>query len=176
MLYIRKISEDGWFNRPALDSDSISELGTDNHDLSVWEITNANGKTNLDDVALALAMTRHNVEELYVVFLDTLAIDAEYKWAVSLNPADGDTEYTKMKGCHTNFVVGSFWEQGYLAEYIHALIGDTKNYKYYNPDELKYLAYQAAKKGYLKKEDLTKHWKAAIREMGQIYGAISGFE
>lgn len=176
MLCIRKISEDGWFNKPELDSDSISELGTVGHNLSVWEITNEKGKTNLDDVALALAMTRSKAEELYIVFLDTQIIDKEYKWAVSLNPEDGDTIYTKMKGCHTNFVVGSFWEQGYLAEYIHALIDDTKNYKYYNPEEIKKLAYQAAKKGDLKKEELTKHWKTAIREIEQIYGEIPGFK
>lgn len=175
MLYIRKISEDGWFGKDVLDADSISELGTKNHDLSVWEITNDSGKSNLDEVALALAMTRDNVEEMYVVFLDTTYINTKYQWAISLNPEDGNTKYTKMKGYHTNFVVGSFWEQGYLAEYIHALIDDTQNYKYYNADDLKRLAYEAAKKGDLKEPDLNKNWKKAVREMADIYGAVAGF-
>ena len=175
MLYIRKISEDGWFGKDVLDADSISELGTKNHDLSVWEITNDSGNSNLDEVALALAMTRDNVEEMYVVFLDTIAINTKYQWAVSLNPEDGNTKYIKMKGCHTNFVVGSFWEQGYLAEYIHALIDDTQNYKYYNADDLKKLAYEAAKKGDLIASDLNKNWKKAVREMADIYGPVAGF-
>lgn len=80
-----------------------------------------------------------------------------------------------MKGAHTNFVLCSFWEQGYLAEHIHKLIGDSKNYRYYNPNDLKKMAYLAAKSGNLKPEELTKHWKAAIREMGEIYGRINGF-
>lgn len=175
MLYIRKISEDGWFGKEELDADSVSELGTTNHDLSVWEITNNTGYSNIDDVALALAMTRDKVEELYVVFLDTTDINTRYKWAVSLNPEDGNTKYTKMKGCHTNFVVGSFWEQGFLAEYIHALIEDTQNYKYYNVDDLKKLAYEAAKRGDLTASELNNPWKKAVKEMGDVYGAITGF-
>ena len=62
-----------------------------------------------------------------------------------------------------------------LAEHIHKLIGDSKNYKYYNPNDLKKMAYLAAKSGNLKPEELTKHWKAAIQEMGEIYGRINGF-
>lgn len=175
MLYIRKITEDGWFGKDELDADSMSELGTTNHDLSVWEITNSTNNSNVDDVALALAMTREKVEEMYVVLLDTTDINARYKWVVGLKPEDGNTKFTKMKGSHTNFVVGSFWEQGYLAEYIHALIDDTRNYKYYNVDDLKKLAYVAAKRGDLTAAELNKPWKKAVKEMCDVYGAIAGF-
>lgn len=175
MLYIRKISEDGWFGKDELDADSVSELGTTDHDLSVWEITNTTGNSNIDEVALALAMTRDKVEEMYVVFLDTTDINAKYNWAVGLNPEEGNTRYSKMKSCHTNFVVGSFWEQGYLAEYIHALIDDTRNYRYYNVDDLKKLAYDAAKRGDLSASELNSPWKKAVKEMSVIYGSVAGF-
>ena len=175
MLYIRKISEDGWFGKDELDSDSVSELGTSGHDLSVWEVTTSNGSSNLDDVALALAMTRSNVEEMYIVFLDTSEIKSKYQWAVGLHPEDGDTKYSHMRGAHTNFVLCSFWEQGYLAEHIHKLIGNSKNYKYYNPDDLKKLAYFAAKSGNLKADDLNRPWKSAVKEMIEIYGPVKGF-
>ena len=57
MIYIRKIKESSWFMGQApLDSDSISDLGTSNHELSVWQVPN--DKSNLDDIILALALTR----------------------------------------------------------------------------------------------------------------------
>ena len=49
MLYARKISETPWFIRPLLDADAISELGTDNHDLSVWEVQD--DLSNIDAVS-----------------------------------------------------------------------------------------------------------------------------
>ena len=48
MLYARKISEDGWFGKEALDADSVSELGTKNHELSVWKVSDAKNNVGVD--------------------------------------------------------------------------------------------------------------------------------
>ena len=70
MIYIRKIKESSWFMGQApLDSDSISDLGTSNHELSVWQVPN--DKSNLDDIVLALALTRDDTNGIFVVFIKT---------------------------------------------------------------------------------------------------------
>lgn len=65
---------------------------------------------------------------------------------------------------------------GFLSEHIHKLIQDEKNYRYYNVSDLKKMAYDAAKNGYLTKEDVNKcQWKTAIKEMEKIYGELTTF-
>ena len=68
MLYARKINDNAWFVGPSLDSDAVSELGTSDHTLSVWQLPD--DKHNLDDIALALALTRDKVDEMFIVFID----------------------------------------------------------------------------------------------------------
>ena len=48
-----------------LDSDSVSDLGTVDHELSVWQV--ANDKSNLDKIVLALALTRDDTSGIYIV-------------------------------------------------------------------------------------------------------------
>ena len=91
MLYARKISETPWFIRPLLDADAISELGTDNHDLSVWEVQD--DLSNIDDIALALAMTRSKIEEMYIALLDINEINSQYGWKMQFNKLDGKSYY-----------------------------------------------------------------------------------
>ena len=121
MLYARKITEDGWFGKDNLDADSVSELGTTNHELSVWKISDMSDSSLVDNVALALALTKSKVEEFYMIFLNPSEIKKSSKWIVETAEQEGDTRYSNMKGEHVNFIVPSFWEQGYLAEYIHKL-------------------------------------------------------
>lgn len=124
MLFARKITEDGWFGRCELYSDSVSELNVDNQGLSVWKISDASNIVDVDKIALALAMINHKIEEFYMVFLDTTDIQNKYRWVVAFIPQVGETRYSQVKNEHTNFEVPSFWEIGYLAEYIHKLIQD----------------------------------------------------
>jgi hypothetical protein len=70
MVYARKINEDSWFGKDSLDSDSISELFTTNHELSVWKVEDLSNEDKLNDIALALALSRDAVDEFYVVFID----------------------------------------------------------------------------------------------------------
>ena len=82
MLYARKITEDGWFGKDNLDADSVSELGTTNHELSVWKISDMSDSSLVDNVALALALTKSKVEEFYMIFLNPSEIKKSSKWIV----------------------------------------------------------------------------------------------
>ena len=165
MLYARKITEDGWFGTNDLDADSISELNVDDHCLSVWKIKDASDKLDVDKIALALAMINYKVEEFYMVLLDPAGIEEKYKWALAYTPQPGDTHYSLVKDEHTNFVVESFWEIGFLSEYIHGLLNDERNYRYYNVIKLRQMAYDAAKEGRLTKKDVKgTQWQAAIKD------------
>lgn len=176
MLYARKITEDGWFGKDDLDADSISELIVDDHQLSVWKIKDANDLVDVDKIALALAMINHKVEEFYMVLLDPVGISEKYKWAVAFSPQEGQTYYSKAKKEHTNFVVESFWEIGYLSEYIHGLLKDEQNFRYYDVIKLRQMAYNAAKDGYLSKNDVKEtQWKKVIKELEKEQGSIPGF-
>ena len=173
MRYARRITEDGWFGREKLDADSISELGTTNHELSVWKISDETDSILIDNIALAIALTRSKVEEFYMVLIDVNDIKEITKWSIETIPQDGNTRYSYMKGEHTNFVVMSLWEQGFLSEYIHDKIKDEENYRYYDAAKLKKMAYDAVKNGKLSIEEIKDSpWKKAVKEMEGIYGQI----
>lgn len=174
MLYARRISEDGWFGKSDLDSDSLSELGTTNHQLSVWKIADANNVVDVDRIALALALTKSKIDEFYMVLLNPAEIEVKYRWVVAFVPQEGDTRYKQLKDEHTNFVVETFWEQGYLAEYIHKLLDDEQNYRYYDANTLKKMIYDAVKNGDILWDDIKKDgpWKKAVQEMEQELGPI----
>ena len=75
-----------------------------------------------------------------------------------------------------SYVVESFWEIGYLSEYIHDLLDDEKNYRYYDVIRLRQMAYDAAKEGRLTKKDVNgTQWKTAIKELELEKGAIEHF-
>lgn len=176
MLYARKITEDGWFGTDDLDADSISELTVDNHELSVWKIKDASDAIDVDKIALALAMINFRVEEFYMVLLDPDDLAAKYKWAIAFSPQNGETHYSQARSEHTNFVVESFWELGYLSEYIHGLLSDEQNYRYYDVIKLGQMAYDAAKEGRLTKSDVKDtQWKKVIKEIEEKQGAIENF-
>lgn len=174
MLYARRISEDGWFGRIDLDADSISELCTTNHQLSVWKIADANNIVDVDRIALALALTKSKIDEFYMVLLNPSDLELKYSWAVAFAPQEGATRYKQLQNEHTNFVVETFWEQGYLAEYIHKLLENEQNYRYYDANSLKKMIYTAVKNGDVMWDDIKKDgpWKNAVLEMEKELGII----
>lgn len=118
MYYLRKISEQTWFAKPALDSDAISELSTINHDLSVWKFSgNSINSEEIDNLALALAMTRSKIEELYIVKIDLSKIQKKYKWTVALHEELGLSYFDRMNNKHTNLILEDFWHQGFPKSY-----------------------------------------------------------
>lgn len=153
MLYVRKIKESSWFNgQESLDSDSISDISTTNHELSVWKV--ADDKSNLDNIILALALTRNDTNGFYFVFIDDKDLAKEYKWEISTNDQDGDTAYQAMKGEHKNFEIKNIWDQGFLAEHIYNLLQDENNYGYYDEPKLLSILSSAILDGKITEDDL----------------------
>lgn len=153
MLYIRKIKESAWFlEQKALDSDSVSDLGTTDHELSVWQV--AEDKSNLDKIVLALALTRDDTSGIYIVFIDYDNFTSKYKCNILVAQQDGNTAFTKRKSEHKNFILESFWEQGFLAEYIHGLLADEVNYMYYDEPRLLDVLTDAIKNGEITIDEL----------------------
>ncbi|WP_294143152.1 hypothetical protein [uncultured Sanguibacteroides sp.] len=173
MLYARKINSNAWFIGPSLDSDAVSELGTFEHTLSVWKVSD--DKQDLDNIALALALTRDKVDEMYIVFLDIESIKTKYKWNLQLIPQTGNTHYEKMCDYHINFKVENFWEQGFLAEHIKILLKDTNNYVYYDVPTLEKLLYEAVKKKDIPREEINKigKWNKSLKKLEEQYGKLS---
>lgn len=173
MLYARKINDNAWFVGPSLDADAVSELGTSEHTLSVWQLPD--DKHNLDDIALALALARDKVDEMFIVFLDIDTIKNEYKWDLQLVPQEGDTHYEAMRDQHTNFKIESFWEQGFLAEHIKKLLTDTRNFIYYDVPTLEALLYKAVEKGAIPRNEITKigKWNKSLKKLEEQMGKLS---
>lgn len=175
MVFIRKINEDSWFGKEALDSDSISELSTMNHELSVWKVDDLSDESKINDIALALALSRDSVDEFFVVFIDSDKINAEYNWNVDIHEEDGMTGFDEMKGGHANFVLLDFWQIGYLAEHIHHLIGDTAAYKFYDVTSLVDLLDDAVKNGRIDRCVLKQRygkWNKKLKELEEIRASI----
>lgn len=178
MLYARKINTTAWFNGSTLDSDAVSELRTSNHELSVWTIDE--DKQDIDDIALALALTLDKIDEMYIVFLNINDISDKYKWEIQTSDQPGKTQYIAMQNRHINFVVPTFWEQGYLTEYIQELVKDENNttenmnYVYYDVQTLKELLYEAVKVGKIAKADLNNvgRWKTSLSQEEKIRGIL----
>lgn len=168
MVYARKISEDSWFCKPVLDADAISELGTSNHELSVWKIDDITDQGKIDDIALALALSRNAVDEFYMVFLDPKKITVEYKWDIEFREQDGITGFEAMAKDHTNFLLLTFWHQGFLAEHINKLISDSVNYRYYDVVTLVDLLDKAVKNGRIDRTNLKAKygkWNNKLKEL-----------
>lgn len=157
MLYLRKINQDAWFMGQELDSDSISDLQTQNHEFSVWEIPD--DRSNLDDVVLALALTRDDPSGKYIVFLNLDTIKEKYCWDIPIQQQPGLTLYKAKANCHVNLMLKDFWEQGYLAEHIFNLLKDTVNYCYYSEMKLIELLYRHVQSGLISESDLASKGK-----------------
>ena len=173
MLYARKINDNAWFVGPSLDSDAVSELGTSDHTLSVWQLPD--DKHNLDDIALALALTRDKVDQMFIVFIDVEIIKKKYNWELQLIPQEGDTHYAAMRDQHTNFKIETFWEQGFLAEHIKKLLSDVDNYIYYDVPTLETLLYNAVKRGSISRVEINKigRWNKSLKKLEEQWGKLS---
>ncbi|WP_071146666.1 hypothetical protein [Bacteroides ihuae] len=173
MLYARKINDNAWFVGPSLDSDAVSELGTSEHTLSVWKVPD--DKHNLDDIALALALSRDKVDEMFIVFLDIEKLKSEYRWDLQLIPQEGDTHYEAMRNQHTNFKIEDFWGQGFLAEHIKKLLTDTNNYVYYDVPTLEKLLYETVKKRVIPRSEIKKigKWNSSLKKMEDQMGKLT---
>lgn len=136
MLYARKIEESAWmYVSQELDSDSIADLSTSEHELSVWQVPD--DLSTLNDIALALALNRNKADGLWFVLIDTNELEHSTRarkpkgWQVQLTQQEGKSRYTAMNCNHLNFVVSDIWEQGYLSIYIKKELVDKHCHLYY---------------------------------------------
>ena len=151
------------------DADSISDLGTIEHNLSVWKVDDVNNAEELHDVALALAMSRSKVEEFYMVLIDADEFNEMFPQnAIKFYPEKGSTQYVAMVDKHTNIVVPEIWNQYNLSKYIHKKINKGKDYYYYySYEDILVLFRKAIKAGKINAEDLNNGWKKCYNEINQ---------
>ena len=157
MLYLRKYAPD---------------LKTNDNDISVWQV--ANDESNIGDIALAIALTRDRIQDFYAVVLKDKDISTK---KLQMNPLPGETKYENLKNEHNNIKVPTFWEIGYLAEYMHKQMSNDDNVKYFTERFLKEQLYQAVKNNKISQTDIRdkkeyKKIKQALEEMESLYGKI----
>lgn len=166
MLYLRKINLEAWDGKPKDDSDSISDLATSNHELSVWEVND--DLSDIQDIALAVALTRDKVEGIAGVIIDPTRINESEGWDIPVMPQLGNSAYRKRIESHKNFIVKNISEMKWLAFYIHSLIEEgNKSFLFYF-DELSLLESLKLKLGKdIQLEDLNDkgRWKKAIKKI-----------
>ena len=144
MYYLRRIEPTKWEGKECLDAVSISDLGTDDNDISVWQINDMN---ELEEVGLTIAMTKNCLKDFNVVILDADKI-AELGLKITSQP--GTSRFKERNSFHKNISVPTFWEIGYLSEYIYKQLQDEHNFHYFAEEELKETLYKVAKEGSMK--------------------------
>lgn len=166
MLYLRRISEDAWVDKPLHDSDSVSDLATQNHELSVWQVDdNLNNLNNFEDSVLALALTKDMACGIFVAVLDLDEIKKAYNWNIKVTDQPGDTVYVALKDRHKNFEISHISEMGNLAEHIYKLILAQDSIRYVDEQRLTQLIAEKIDAKELAEEDLNKKgkWKRALK-------------
>lgn len=136
MLFVREIDMNKWLKRAQLDSVSVSDLQTSDNDISVWEVHPS--LSDIDDIALAVMMRRDRVQEITIVYLDSNELAQKYN--ISMHRLAGNSHFAAMNSKHSNFVIPTFWEMGFLTEYIQEKLKNPKNNtKYYSEITMKQL-------------------------------------
>ena len=140
MLFVREINRDNWINRQQLDAVCVSDLNNSDNEISVWEVQP--NLSDIDDIALAVMMRRDRVQEITIVFLDSVELNNKYN--ISMHQTPGNSNFTAMNAKHNNFVVPTFWQMGYLTEHIQEKLQNPQaNTKYYSEPKMKSLLFAA---------------------------------
>lgn len=167
-MYVRRFNPHVWFDQEKFNADSISELSTSDNELSVWYISDL---SQLDDVVLAMALSKDRIIEMHIVWIEKIKIVTCYK--ISVNETEGNTKYNRMKNAHRNFCNMSFWEIGYTAEAINIQL-ENDSFYYFSEEDIELLLYNAIKDGKLTKSEIegNKRLIASIKRMEEIHGSL----
>jgi hypothetical protein len=141
MYYLRRIVPEKWDNKVSLDAVSVSDLSTGDNDISVWQINDMN---ELEEAGLTIAMTKNILKDVNVVIMEDKRL---IELGLKILDQPGKSHYAEKNDSHKNISVPTFWEIGYLTEYIHNQLQDEKNFHYFAEDELKETLYKVAKDG-----------------------------
>ena len=140
MLFARRLNEDSWFdnssdkNQDHIDSDSATDLQTKQHELSVWQVTN--DKKGIDDIALAIALTRDEVKGFFIALLDPSKLLDTFNWTVPVCEQEGMSALVSLNKEHRNFMVFTIEEIGYLVTQIHNQYLSSTDFVYYSETKL----------------------------------------
>ncbi len=141
MYFLRRIKPENWEGKENLDAVSVSDLATDDNDISVWQI---NDMDELEEVGLTIAMTKNSIKDVNVVILDGNKLK---ELGLVVTDQRGTSRFAEKNDSHKNISVPSFWEIGYLSEYIYNQLKDEHNFHYFAEEELKETLYKVAKEG-----------------------------
>lgn len=167
MEYAREIDSISWKNKPSLDAVSVSDLQTKDNEISVWEVNATH--SNIDDVALAVMMRRDRVCEVNMVLIDSVEVANVYR--IQMHQTLGNSIFTQMNGKHSNFVVPTFWEMGYLTEYIQDRVkSDLSGAVYYSEPKMKILLKNAFTGGRISADDIKD--KAKLKKALKALGCV----
>ena len=139
MYYIRKVEKTKWNDKILHDSVSISDLSTDDNDISVW--MDDDSKDRYKHLLLAFVLTTGKIRDLYYVRIPDVDV---IKKGLGFHLVPSATPYINMQSLHTNIVVPTLYELGDLAEIIYD-ITTAGNQQYIAEQELKELFYDAVK-------------------------------
>lgn len=172
MLYVRRYKPILWDNKCCLDAVSLSDLVTDDNDISVWEMQD--DQSDFEDIVLAMAMSKDKLVDFYMLIMDDKKIK---QLGLSMNPKPSSTKYVLQQGKHNNIYVPTFWEIGYLAEYMYDLTLDQSKVFYVSEPDLKEYFYKAVKsckidKNIVLSDSQFKKYKQPLLEMEKLYGSI----
>lgn len=141
MYYLRKIDPELWDGKENLDAVSIGNLSTKDNNISVWQIGDRN---ELEEVGLTIAMTRDSLKDVNVVIMEE---DEIRKLGLEVTSQSGMSRFAEKNDSHKNISVPTFWEIGYLSEYIYERLKDEENFHYFAEEELKETLYKVVKEG-----------------------------
>ena len=139
MYYIRKVEKIKWDDKILHDSVSISDLSTDDNDISVW--MDDDSKDRYKHLLLAFVLTTGKIRDLYYVRIPDVDVS---KKGFGFNLVPSTTPYINMRSMHTNIVIPTLYELGDLAEIIYD-ITSAGNQQYIAEQDLKELFYDAVK-------------------------------
>jgi hypothetical protein len=169
MYYVRKIEEKSWNKRALLDAVSISDLCTKDNDISVW--IDDGSANRYQELCLAYMLTRSEIKDMWCVRIPDSEI-LEQK--LTFHQVPSSTSYLPMRDLHTNIVVPTLYELGYLAEIIYELIKNGQA-QYVTEQELKDLFYDAVKADKVEidfNDTKFKKLRKTLSEMETINGEI----
>lgn len=141
MYYLRRIKPERWDNKVTLDAVSVSDLATEDNDISVWQI---NDMSELEEAGLTIAMTNTSLKDINVVIMDDKRLK---ELGLEITNQPGKSLYAEKNDSHKNISVPTFWEIGYLTEFIHDQLQDENNFHYFAEEDLKETLYKVTKDG-----------------------------
>ena len=162
MYYIRKVEKAKWDGKILHDSISISDLSTEDNDISVW--MDDDSKDRYKQLLLAFVLTTGKIRDLYYVRIPDADVS---KKGLGFNLVPSTTPYTNMQRLHTNIVVPTLHELGDLAEIIYD-ITSVGNQRYIAEQDLKELFYDAVKKDLIKIDFNDKKYQGFRKPLREI--------